>query len=585
MKELGVTGMFRLLAIVLFISLLFPHGIAPAAPQVVSAPFVEQTREARVEQLMAQMTLRQKVGQMFMITIYSPFLLDTNAQFIRDYAPGAVALFKSNLDYQPAHQVAYLINSIQTTSVEASDIPMLVAVDQEGGRVLRLINGFTQLPAPLFIGAAQDPALAFQLGQAIAHEMRGVGVNMNLAPVVDLFTREDELNTLRVLNQRTLGQDPYQVGQISAALVQGMASEHVIGVLKHFPGHSPTITDSHRDIAIVDIDRATFEATNLQAFKGGIEAGADVVMIGHLYYPALEPVENLPASLSPTMVALLRNDLNFQGVIMTDALDMGAILNYHSAEEAAMMAVQAGVDLLAFGPNMSFSNQKAMLERVYQAFESGELPVERLDESVRRILLLKAKYNLLDWSAMPPEEASARIQKDKTSETLTKVFEGVITVAYDPQKLLPLDAEKSITVIYPIGQSTILEECSIYLPNAEFFGFSFNPADWEYGAAVQRSQKADIIIAFGLNLNTNDGQARLIGRLPPDKTIFVSLGTPYDWEFLEQPTAGYVLAYANMPESQTAACRVLAGIAPAQGILPVQVSEFAIGTGIHYKQR
>lgn len=551
-------------------------------PKAESGGSLQSSPEAQVEAILRRMTPEQKVGQMFMITVYSPFLLDTNAQFIRDYAPGAVALFKSNLDYQPAHQVTFLINSIQEVAMESSGVPMLVAVDQEGGRVIRLINGFTLLPPPLFIGAAHNTHYAFQMGQALGRELRGVGVNMNLAPVVDLHTREDALNPLRVLNQRTLGEDPRQVGKIAGQLVEGMGDAGVIGVIKHFPGHSPTTTDTHRDIATITLDEATFEATNLRAFATAIEGGAEVVMVGHLYYPALEPTANLPATLSPTLVGILRDDLDFDGVIMTDAMDMGAILNYHAPEEAAMLAIEAGVDLIAMGPNMSFSNQIAMLERINAAVTNGEISLERIEESARRVLLLKARHGLLDWQPLEPLASESRIAKERTSETLVDIFSGVVTILRNESELLPLRAEDKIAIIYPIARPQIAKECSLYLPNAEFLGYSLTPADWEFGAAVSRAREVDKIVAFGLDLTANRGQAVLIGNLDPNKTIFVSLGSPYDWENLVQPTAGLVLAYSDIPEAQIAACRVLSGIVSPQGILPIAIEGFEVGDGLGY---
>ncbi|CAG0992343.1 partial Beta-hexosaminidase, partial [Anaerolineae bacterium] len=247
--------------------------------------YADDSIEQRVDELIRKMTLEQKVGQMFMVSIYGTRMSDPNERFLRQYQPGAIALFGSNLDYQSTTETTDYINVLQQIAIETSGIPMLVAVDQEGGRVWRLVNGFTHFPEPLYLGAAADPNIAYAVGQALGREIKGVGVNMNLAPVVDLTTRFDNLTPTSVLFQRTMGEDPVVVGELSGMLARGMADAGVIGVIKHFPGHSPTRTDSHTDLAVVDIDHQTFEERNLQAFRLAIEYGAEVVMVGHLYYP------------------------------------------------------------------------------------------------------------------------------------------------------------------------------------------------------------------------------------------------------------------------------------------------------------
>ncbi len=547
--------------------------------------YADDPIEQRVEDLIHTMTLEQKVGQMFMVSIYGTRMSDPNLRFLRLYQPGAIALFGTNLDYQSATETTDYINVLQQIAVETSGIPMFIAVDQEGGRVWRLVNGFTHFPEPLYLGAAADPNIAYAVGLSVGREISGVGVNMNLAPVVDLTTRFDNLTPTSVLFQRTMGEDPVVVGELSGMMVRGMSDAGVIGVVKHFPGHSPTRTDSHSDLAVVDIDRQTFEERNLQAFRLAIEYGAEVVMVGHLYYPALEPVENLPASLSPTMMNILRDDLGFDGVIMTDALSMGAILNHHNAEEAALLAIDAGADLLAMGPNMAFAKQKSSMEAVVAAVNSGELSERRIDESVRRILLLKARHNILDWEPLDSSDPATRIQQELTPPVMTQAFESALTVLQDNNSLLPLRPTDHVALIFPAIYGDIGKTCTQYLPDAEILGYTYFVADWEYTATRKIGETADKIIIFVETLYANTEQAALIERLPPEKTVVVSLATPYDWEFIkpEFRPSGYVVAYANTPEAQQATCRVLAGAVPTRGMLPLTMTDFNIGSGLVYE--
>ncbi|MBI5929492.1 MAG: hypothetical protein HY862_09295 [Chloroflexi bacterium] len=571
----------HLLISVVLLALVSSSFASHPAPPIVHA---DDPIEQRVDDLIQNMTLEQKVGQMFMVSIYGTRMSDPNERFLRQYEPGAIALFGSNLDYQSTTETTDYINVLQQIAMESSGIPMLVAVDQEGGRVWRLVNGFTHFPEPLYLGAAADPDIAFAVGQSVGREIKGVGVNMNLAPVVDLTTRFDNLTPTSVLFQRTMGEDPVVVGELSGAMVRGMADSGVIGVVKHFPGHSPTRTDSHTDLAVVDIDRQAFEDRNLQTFRLAIEYGAEVVMVGHLYYPAIEPVENLPASLSPTMMGILRHDLGFEGVIMTDALSMGAILNHHNAEEAALMAINAGADILAMGPNMAFAKQKSSMEAVVEAVKNGELSEQRIDESVRRILLLKARHNLLDWEPLDSANPATRIQQDLTSPIMERAFESAVTVLSDTNSLLPLRPTDNVALIFPAIYSDIGKTCTQYLPDAQVLGYTYFVADWEYTATRKLGQTADKIIIFVETLYVNTEQAALIERLPPEKTLVVSLATPYDWEFIkpEFRPSGYVAAYANIAEAQQAACRVLTGVVSTRGMLPLTMADFNIGSGLVY---
>lgn len=569
--------MVVLLALVSSAFVIFP-------PQPLPAAYANDPVEQRVDNLLQKMTLEQKVGQMFMVSISGTRMTDSNERLLQEYHPGAIALFGTNLDYQSATETTDYINGLQQIAMESGGVPMFVAVDQEGGRVWRLVNGFTHFPEPLYLGATADPEMAHMVGQAVGREISGVGINMNLAPVVDLTTRFDNLTPTSVLFQRTMGEDPIVVGELSGAMVRGMSDSGVIGVIKHFPGHSPTRTDSHTDLAVVEVDRRTFEERNLRAFHLAIEYGAEVVMVGHLYYPAIEPTKNLPASISPTMMGLLRDDIGFDGVIMTDALSMGAILNHYNPEEAALLAINAGADLLAMGPNMAFAKQKSSMEAVVAAVNSGELSERRIDESVRRILRLKARHNLLDWSPLDSTNPATRIQKDLTSPILAQAFEAAVTVLQDDYRLLPLRPTDNVALIFPAIYGDIRETCTAYLPDAEVLGYTYFVADWEYTATRKLGETADKILVFVETLYVNTEQAALIERLPPEKTIVVTLGTPYDWDFIQpefRPST-YMAAYANTPEAQQTACRALTAVIPTRGMLPVTMTEFSIGTGLVY---
>lgn len=546
---------------------------------------VAQTEDDQINLLLADMTMRQKVGQLFMVTLGGPIPSAAQIEFLQTYQPGAVVLFGTNIDGRQPHQITSYVNQLQQITVDSSGIPLLVAVDHEGGPVQRLLDGFTHFPEPSIIGATADRQIAFEVGRAQGRELSAVGVNMNLAPVADLHTRADMLNTSRVLNHRTLSQDPEIVGELVVGLSDGLAASGVVGVAKHFPGHSPTETDSHTEIARVDLDRATINDTNLRAFQIAIDGGVPSIMLGHLYYPALEPTEDFPASMSPTIVDLLRTEMGFDGMLMTDALDMGGVVNLYPTPLAALTAFKAGVDMLTMGPGTSFTDQQMAMDLVLSAVESGEIPEAQLDASVRRVLQVKADYQLLSWQALEPATTDERIRTDLSSETLIRLFEAGITIVRDERNMLPVSPDDNIAIVYPAGKPLIAETCRQFLPNATYQTYSWWPYDWEFGATQAAVRNADIAIVIAENIGWNTPQGELIAQLPTENMIYVSLWKPYEWEDIQEidpNTPGFISTYSTWEEAQIALCNVLSGQVSARGQLPMSIDGYEVGHGVRY---
>ncbi|MBZ0308815.1 MAG: hypothetical protein K8I82_22300, partial [Anaerolineae bacterium] len=301
--------MQKLIGLILLLVLL----ILPVSAQ----EHVEKTDSERVETLLQGMSLEEKVGQMFMVNIYGKAIGDRATAFIQEQHPGAIAIFGYNTDYESADSIARFINQIQDVATHSgAEVPMIIATDQEGGRVRRIINDVTLFPDPLALGATTHDEAVERVAYALGAELRAIGITMNLAPVADLHTREDMLNQYRVMHRRTFGDNPERVGRQTAAYTQGLAQAGVIGVLKHYPGHGGA-ADSHAGLPAVTLDTQSALNGPLKAFEMAVQNGAPAVMVGHLYYQELEPVENLPASLSPTLLGMLRDDFGFDGVIMT----------------------------------------------------------------------------------------------------------------------------------------------------------------------------------------------------------------------------------------------------------------------------
>lgn len=300
---------------------------------------------------------------------------------------GGVVLRGRNV--RDAAQAAALVASLQATAAEAGRGPLFIAVDQEGGDVTRLQEGLTHFPSAMALGATGDPELAYEVGRATAEELLAVGVNVVLAPVLDVLTQPD--NT--VIGLRSFGSDPALVARMGSEFVRGALDGGMIPVLKHYPGHGGTQTDSHAGLPTLEtLAAAPFEAV-LSATPG-----APVVMVGHLWARELDPGP-LPASLSSNVIGYLRR--TFEGVILTDSLNMGAITNQRSTPEAAVLAFRAGADwLLVAEPG----DVPAALDALRAAVQGGEISMGRLDASVRRLLTLRARLPggeppTPDWAA------------------------------------------------------------------------------------------------------------------------------------------------------------------------------------------
>lgn len=383
---------------------------AALAGAMLPSAFSEEATDA-VEAKLTTMTLREKVGQLFWVR---PETLDfslnpekktltqTMRQNLEQYPVGGIAVFKKNI--QDENQLSALIADFQS----ASKIPMIVAVDEEGGAVARLANheafSLPKYTSARDIGKTGDPEQARQMGRTIGGYLRFYGFNLDFAPVADV----DSNPANPVIGRRAYSADAQQTAQMVAAAVEGFHEAGMLCTVKHFPGHGDTGQDSHYGTATSYKTWEEMKAMEMLPFEVGITAGADVVMTAHITTPNAT-TDGLPASLSYTMITeRLRGELGFQGVIVTDSLGMYAIKNHFTPAESAVAALRAGVDVLLMP-----SDLRAAFDGVVQAVEDGTLSEERLNESVRRILTLKQKAGL-DLSG---SSAAKQPIAEKTSDT------------------------------------------------------------------------------------------------------------------------------------------------------------------------
>jgi len=321
--------------------------------------------------------LDSKIGQLFMVGIPGHDLDTETEALIREYNLGGVILFARNIE--DPFQLAGLCRALQEKSMEYHNLPLLLAVDQEGGRVARLREPFTVFPGNKAIGMDERSVeLAEEFGAVTAKEMKMVGLNMNLAPVLDVQRGELEKH----LDGRSFGEDPEKVAFLGKTVVKALQDNGVMAVAKHFPGLGRATLDPHLQLPRIDVDMHEIEQVNLPPFKAAIEEGVSGIMTSHAIYPALD--SESPATLSPVVLTeLLREKMAFEGLIITDDLEMGAIANHWHVAEGAAKAFEAGADIL-----LICKEQRKVLESIHlirSKLLQGEIAFKRLSQSVKRI--------------------------------------------------------------------------------------------------------------------------------------------------------------------------------------------------------
>jgi beta-N-acetylhexosaminidase len=402
------------------------------------------------------MSPEEKVGQLFMIWAKVQFMNEADPLWlqlrdnIRKYHIGSLGmtvpadgpfLFKN----QP-YEAAELLNRLQ----KDSPLPLIIAADFERGVSMRL-NGTTVFPHAMAFGATGEPENAEEFGRITAVEARAIGVQWNFFPDADVNSNPAN----PIINTRSFGEDPQQVGDYVAAYIKGAHEGAMLATAKHFPGHGDTATDSHLGIAQVTGDRARLEAVELLPFKRAIAAGVDAVMVAHVTVPALDPEPNRVASTSKAVVdGLLKEEMGFKGIVVTDALDMAGLTRLYANDvgRAAVESFEAGNDLLIIPADLDKS-YRAVLEAV----RSGEISRERLDESVRKILELKASFGLHKGRLVDPNRLTSDVGKPENLAAGQRIAEEAITLVRDNGQVLPLLPNSSGTLLAALPYQLVTE--------------------------------------------------------------------------------------------------------------------------------
>ena len=397
-----------------------------------------------VEKTLEKMTLREKLGQLLMVFIFGEFTSTESPEYqklahmVEDNRIGGFIIDTRRgplgIDRSQVYPTAALANQLQ----RRAKIPLLFGADFETGTAMRLDEG-TAFPSAMAIAATGRPQDAYTAGNVTALEARAAGIQWIFAPVADVNSNPDN----PIINIRSYGEDPQRVAQFVSAFIRGVEENGALATAKHFPGHGDTSTDTHLALGIVSGDRARLESVELVPFRAAIAAGVSSIMTGHLEVPAFEPELTVPATLSPRILTgLLREKLGFDGLVVTDALDMEGVAALYSPGEVAVRSIAAGADVLLVPPS-----PEAALAALEDAVNSGRIPMRRIDEAVRRILRAKAQLGLEKNRFVDINALNEAFGRPEFAAQAQDIADRGVTLLRDRTPLLPLDATRPLRVL------------------------------------------------------------------------------------------------------------------------------------------
>lgn len=549
------------------------------APTLFSQPFWEPTPHADrwVDSVLNQLSLEQKVAQMFMVTAYSnqgPSHVNSIRYILQKYQVGGLIFMQGD----PLTQ-AQLTNEYQASS----RVPLLIAQDAEWGLGMRL-QGTQSYPRNLTLGAIRDDSLIFDLGAEIGYELNRIGVHMNFAPVVDVNNNPRN----PVINDRSFGENKYNVARKGIMFSKGMESMGVLGCAKHFPGHGDTDTDSHVDLPILQHDLPRLDTLELYPFMHLINNDVPAMMVAHLSIPALDSTPHLGASLSPVIIQdLLRKKLKYQGLVITDALNMEGVTKHFSPGELAVQAVKAGNDIL-----LSPTQVGASITALKRAIDAGEIHPWIIDARVRRILYAKYRVGLNRFRPISLNNIQQEINDVHTRILQKRLYEGALTLPLNQQRLLPLHHLEQRKIAYiQIGggaNNAFEQRMKKYADITVFYLPQYlQPRDRLNVLRATQGFNTFIVGVFGMNNRASNrfGVSREAALLceelnqRPVANILTLFGSPYGLQYFGGEDA-ILVAYEDSKEAQEGAASALFGGLPVNGRLPVTGSDqFPQGAG------
>jgi beta-N-acetylhexosaminidase len=560
-----------------------------------------------------RMTTDEKIGQLFSIGINATYLNQDSAEFqelkrqVVENKIGGIILFVG-----PVYESVHLVNRMQ----QLAKYPLLISADLEAGAGMRFLNT-VNLPWNMAVAATGNPDFARRQGEITARESRALGIQQVYAPVVDV--NNNAANP--VINVRSYGEDPNDVARFGAAFIEGLQRGGVIATAKHFPGHGDTAIDSHRGLPIINVSRERLNQVELVPFKEAIKANVGSIMVAHISLPQIDPTEikplqdsikptdtdaeiktesaTVPSTLSPVVnTQILRKDLGFDGLIVTDAMSMSGLTLYVHQDEAAVRALLAGADML-----LKPADTDLAIRGVKEAVKSGRVTIERVEQSVRKILAAKYDLGLVKQRVTPLEEIDKIVAGKDAEQLADEIATKAITLVRNDKNNLPLKADaKVFNLVFTNGDDRfwIARPFNDAFREAgkqiETFALDERSSQMEINMAIARAMKADVVIvsmygrvrsgaanSVGLPRASEQALRSLFNRNEYKPIIGIAFGNPYAlMNFPEFYT--YFVAYGDMPSLQRAAARAVLNQQDITGRLPIALPNLhPRGTGIQLK--
>jgi len=534
-----------------------------------------------VDAVFRKLSKRERIAQLFMVRAHTDkgkAFEDSIAKLIRKERIGGLVFFQGG----PGRQ-AVLTNRYQSVS----KVPLLIAMDAEWGLGMRL-DSTVSYPYQLTLGAIQNNKLIYEMGKQVAMDFKRIGMQVNFAPVADINNNPKN----PVIGIRSFGDNKYNVAEKVSAYMKGLQDNNVLVSVKHFPGHGDTDVDSHHDLPQLPFTRERLDSLELYPFKELIKEGASGIMVAHMNIPILDNTPNLPSTLSrPIVTGLLKEDLGFKGIIFSDAMEMKGVAKFFPEGESDVLGLIAGLDVIELS-----GNSKRAVKLVRQSIRSGQLSWERINSSVRKVLLAKHWSGLSKIGFINPYNIVSDLNRPESIQLNQQLADAAVTILNGDTQIKNLDLNKK-TALVSIGASgltTFLNIMKSLLPNSLIFLLPKDASDSDISNVKAELKAYDQIIVSihdtrrrpGAVLDYNAGLKTLIAEIAEMNSMFTLFANPYTITGLPgiEKAKTLILNYQNSNEAQRAASRVITGALKASGKLPVAVNPgFKNGAGLTQK--
>ncbi len=558
---------------------------APKQPQQTPQQAAAQL-DAAAARALRGMSLEEKVGQLFVTWVngksadevnpknQTDFGVDTAAQAVQKYHLGGVIYFNNSSrdNFDDPTQVAKLSNGLQRAAISSgAHIPLQIGTDQEGGTVTRMGAPATEFPNSMAIAAGRDTGSATKAATILGHELRAVGINQDYAPDADVNSNPaNPVIGVRSFSGRPDLASSFVTAEVKGYQDSGPASQTVSSTAKHFPGHGDAATDSHTGLPKIDRSEADWRKIDVPPFKAAIAAGIDSIMSAHIQFPSLDP-SGEPATLSkPIITGKLRGELGYNGVVITDSLEMQGVRELHSDAEIPVLALKAGVDQLLMPVHLDVA-----INAVIAAVKSGDLPMQRIDQSVLRVLKLKLKRGILYSPFDNPSQVMKKVGTPEHLATAQGIADRSITAIANDAGVLPLKQKPSSVLVTGWGATTtqtLADRFTAHGTKATALATGQTPTDAQIAEAAAAAKQNDVVVVLTNNLGGFPLQGKLLQALMDTGKLVVAVAAqiPYDAGYAN-PVPTWLATYGYITPSLEALAKVVLGETKPSGKLPVDV--------------